>query len=122
MVPAKGGPTWFGTVDLAVVIDGNWHKFAGGFTYYEQPELDDMYPRIGPAEGKGIVYFYGAKFRDDFENADVGCKIGDSIGKGKVVNNGAAIKCVIDDLVLVDEGQALPATVALNSYSWVDSN
>jgi hypothetical protein len=27
----KGGTTYFGNVDLAVVIDGNWHKFAGGF-------------------------------------------------------------------------------------------
>jgi hypothetical protein len=63
-----------------------------------------MYPHIGPSEGKGIVYFYGQKFRDDFELADVGCKIGDVIGKGKVINSGTAIKCTYDDLVLVDEG------------------
>lgn len=31
MVAAKNGPTWFGNVDLAIVIDGNWHKFSGGF-------------------------------------------------------------------------------------------
>lgn len=84
--------------------------------------LDEIYPHIGPSEGKGIVYFYGQKFRDDFELANVGCKIGDTINKGKVINGGTAVKCVIDDLILVDEGQTLPATVALNSYSWVDSN
>jgi len=31
MVKSKNGGTWFGNVDFAVVIDGNWHKFTGGF-------------------------------------------------------------------------------------------
>lgn len=63
-----------------------------------------MYPHIGPSEGKGAIYFYGKNFRDDFELADVGCKIGDAIGKGKVVNSGSAIKCIVEEMALVDEG------------------
>ena len=43
------------------------------------------------------------------------------MSKGKV-QNGNTIKCTIDDLALVDEGFTLPATVSLNSYSWVDTN
>jgi len=31
MVKAKGGDKFFGSVDFAVIIDGNWHKFTGGF-------------------------------------------------------------------------------------------
>ena len=31
MVRAKLGEDFFGNVELAVVIDGNWHKFTGGF-------------------------------------------------------------------------------------------
>jgi len=31
MVKAKKGNDFFGNVDLAIVIDGNWHKFTGGF-------------------------------------------------------------------------------------------
>jgi hypothetical protein len=31
MAKAKGGDKFFGTVEFAVVIDGNWHKFTGGF-------------------------------------------------------------------------------------------
>jgi hypothetical protein len=31
MVRAKQGEDFFGNVELAVVIDGNWHKFTGGF-------------------------------------------------------------------------------------------
>jgi hypothetical protein len=31
MVPAKDGVNTFANVDLSVVIDGNWHKFTGGF-------------------------------------------------------------------------------------------
>jgi hypothetical protein len=86
LVKAKQGPDYFGNVDFAVVIDGNWHKFTGGFQYYPQITLDDMYPHIGPSEGRGIVNFYGRNFRDDFALADIGCKIGDAVGKGKVIN------------------------------------
>lgn len=31
MPKAKQGSSYFGNVDFAVIIDGNWHKFAGGF-------------------------------------------------------------------------------------------
>lgn len=80
-----------------------------------------MFPHIGPSEGKGVIFFYGHGFRDDFALADVGCKIGDSIGKGKVVNQNT-VKCTVEEMTLVDEGYTLPATVALNSYSWTESN
>jgi len=53
--------------------------------------------------------------------ADIGCKVGDSIGKGKVINP-TTIKCSVEEMALVDEGYSLPATVALNSYSWPESN
>lgn len=84
--------------------------------------MDDMYPHIGPSEGEGIIYFYGRNFRDDYELADVQCKVGDYTGKGKVESSGTAIKCVVEEMGLVDEGYSLPATVALNGYSWVESN
>lgn len=35
MIKAKQGPEYFGSVDFAIIIDGNWHKFTGGFQYYE---------------------------------------------------------------------------------------
>jgi len=80
-----------------------------------------MTPHTGPSEGKGVIYFYGRNFRQDFQLADVGCKIGDAIGKG-VVLNPTTIKCTVEEMALVDEGYSLPATVALNSYSWPESN
>lgn len=83
--------------------------------------MDDMYPRVGPSEGRGIIYFYGTGFRDDYSLSDVGCKIGEAVGKGKVINSNT-IKCTVEEMQLVDEGFNLPATVALNSYSWTESN
>lgn len=80
-----------------------------------------MTPHVGPSEGKGIIYFTGRNFREDFALADIGCKVGDAIGKGKVINP-TTIKCSIEEIALVDEGFSLPATVALNSYSWSESN
>lgn len=55
MMKNKNGNSYFGNVDFAVIIDGNWHKFTGGFQYYEQIEMEDIYPKIGPAEGKGVI-------------------------------------------------------------------
>lgn len=80
-----------------------------------------MFPKIGPSEGKGIINFYGRGFRDDYDLSDIGCKIGDSIGKGKVITANH-IKCVVEEMQLVDDGYSLSATLALNSYSWVESN
>ena len=62
-----------------------------------------MTPHIGPSEGKGAIYFYGENFRDDFSLADIGCKIGDAIGKGELINT-TTIKCIVEEIPLVDEG------------------
>jgi hypothetical protein len=51
----------------------------------------------------------------------VGCKIGESIGKGKVIDKNT-INCTVEEMPLVDEDMSLPITVALNSYSWPDTN
>jgi hypothetical protein len=59
--------------------------------------IEDMFPHIGPSEGKGIINFYGVNFRDDFELADIGCKIGDAIGKGKVIAPNH-IKCIVEEM------------------------
>jgi IPT/TIG domain len=83
--------------------------------------IEDMYPKIGPAEGHGVIQFYGSGFREDFQLADIGCKVGEAIGKGKVVDP-HTINCTIEEMSLVDEGFSLPATVALNSYSWPETN
>lgn len=31
MVASKNGNAYFGNVEFSIVIDGNWHKFTGGF-------------------------------------------------------------------------------------------
>jgi len=80
-----------------------------------------MFPHIGPAEGSGIINFYGRNFREDYSLADIGCKIGESIGKGRVVSP-TLIRCTVEEMETVDEGYNLPATIALNSYSWVETN
>jgi len=121
MPKAKQGPNFFGNVDFAVIIDGNWHKFTGGFQYYEQIIIEDIYPKIGPSEGRGIIKFYGSNFREDFLLAEIGCKIGDAVGKGRVVDS-RTINCTVEEMSLVDEGYSLPATVSLNSYSWPETN
>ncbi len=53
--PNKGGPQTHQDVDFALVIDGIWHPFNDGFTYYQQIEVYDVQPKNGPAEGHGVI-------------------------------------------------------------------
>jgi hypothetical protein len=78
-------------------------------------------PKQGPSEGHGEIHIYGDNFRDDFALADIGCMIGESKGKGKVLSSDEIV-CIVEEMDLVDEGQSLPAFVALNSYSWTNQN
>ena len=121
MPPSKHGPKFFGPVDFAVIINGNWHKFVGGFHYYEQITVEDMYPRMGPFEGQGKIHFYGRNFRADFQLADLGCRLGTAVGKGQFVSTQEMI-CIVEEMPLVGENETLPAAAALNSYSWTPAN
>ena len=62
--------------------------------------------------------FTGEDFREDFQGVEIGCKLGDSIGQGELVAANT-IKCVVEEMELVDEGEGLVVHLALNSYSWV---
>lgn len=65
--PADDGEDFFGNVEFAVAANGaTWKYFEGGFQYYKNPIVEDIYPRSGPAQGLGIVNFYGSGFRADF--------------------------------------------------------
>jgi hypothetical protein len=67
----------------------------------------------------GIINFYGDNFRDDYSNAELACKVGDSIGKAVYVSS-KQLKCVVEDLELTNEGEYLPAQISLNNYSWTE--
>lgn len=115
-LPGKD-PLVTGMIKFAMVLDGGYTDF-GGFYYYPQVELYDIQPRNGPAAGKGLIFFFGSKFIDDFPHAELGCKIGESVGKGIRVDGGT-IRCLVESIELVNEGESLPVYVSLNSHSWV---
>lgn len=103
-----------------ILIDGIGHDL-GNFHYYKQIEIDSVNPLIGPNEGMANIYFTGKHFRNDFENAKLGCRIGNTLAFATLVD-GETIKCTISKKIpLVDEGQSLPVSVSLNSYSWAGS-
>jgi len=49
--------------------------------------LVDIYPKQGPAQGVGIINFYGKDFRNDYGLAKLGCRIGDSFGTAEFVSS-----------------------------------
>lgn len=83
--------------------NGNdWHNFIGGFQYYPQPVVEDIYPKQGPNLGLGIINFYGVGFRNDYNLEDLACKIGDSIGVAIYDAEKKIVRCVVNDMPLVN--------------------
>ena len=79
-------------------------------------------PLIAPNIGRGIIYVIGRGFRDDFENAKLACRVGNTIAKANFVDHNT-IRCTLNhELPLVEAGESLLVSVALNSYSWVSSD
>lgn len=108
------------SVPFSVLIDGSKYSF-GNFRYYKQIEIDEVTPLIGPSEGRGAIYIIGKDFRDDFENAKLGCRIGNQLGVAQLVDQ-ETIRCTVaNKLPLVEEGESLLVSAALNSYSWAPS-
>jgi len=88
MPPASQGPDSFGNVEFAVSANGeNWRYSDGGFQYYKNPIVSDIYPKSGPAQGVGIINFYGSGFRSDFPLAELGCRIGNSTGQAVLISD-----------------------------------
>jgi hypothetical protein len=103
-----------------VTIGGNTHDF-GKFTYYKQIEIDGANPQIGPNEGKSHLYINGRFFKS-FPGAKPLCRIGNTKAKANIIDR-ETIQCVLNDKIpLTDEGQYLPVTASLNSYSWAKTD
>lgn len=103
-------------MNFHILIDRSRHDF-GNFHYYKQIEITDVTPLLGPEEG-GAIYVVGSGFRDDFENAKPACRIGNTLETAQLVDS-ENVRCVISNkLPLVEEGESLSVSFALNSYSW----
>ncbi len=81
----------------------------------------DIEPKTGPAHGIGVINFFGTEFRADYALADLECKVGNNIGVAVFVKEGH-MRCVVQDMDQVTEGERLSAQLALNGYSWTQTN
>jgi hypothetical protein len=110
-------PEAIGPVKFGLMFDGSWNEF-GEFYYYKQITFATMAPNFGPNEGYGLITMTGDNFRNDFNGVMIGCRVGEAIGKGFMDEEGV-MKCIVEQMELVDQDEALVVNIALNSYSWV---
>jgi hypothetical protein len=115
------GENDFGSASFAVKLEGIKQGF-GNFHYYRQCVIDDVTPLIAPNDGDGAIYIIGRGFRDDFENSKLGCRIGNTLAKAQLLDSNTVRCTVNNELPLIDEGESLLVTVALNTYSWAASD
>jgi hypothetical protein len=66
------------SIPFSMFVDESEHEF-GDFHYYKQISIDEVTPSIGPQEGRASIYVTGRNFRDDFENAQLGCRVGNTL-------------------------------------------
>jgi hypothetical protein len=108
MKASTKGDSSFESVELSVTINGkDWHDFRQGFQYYEQPVVEDIYPKTGPNIGKAIINFYGRNFRSDFKQAQLACKVGPGYGVAEVLSP-TQMRCRIRDVPLLGPNQTYP--------------
>lgn len=106
---------------FAIKIEGVKYDM-GNIHYYRQPVIDEVVPLIAPNIGRGVIYVIGRGFREDFENAKLACRVGNTIAKAILIDSNT-IRCTLNhELPLVDAGESLLVSVALNSYSWISSD
>ncbi len=116
----KYGDDFFGAVPLEVSLNGiDSHRFEGGFQYYPQINVTDFYPRTGPAKGRGLVKFYGTRFRADFAQAQPACRFGKYIGKAEILNDHEML-CHIPDIDTIN--QTYKGEAALNGQAFVKAS
>jgi hypothetical protein len=117
---ALKGAEFFGSVPLAVNINGfDYYEFPGGFHYYPQIEVEDFYPKMGPAKGHAVIKIYGNKFRGDFDTADPGCRFGNHIGDAEVINSQEML-CHIPQIESINQTYKVEAS--LNKQSFVKAS
>jgi len=120
MPQAANSLNFTGKVDFGISLNGIDKKvYGGGFYYYNQPSVDDIYPRTGPFKGKALIKVFGQGFKNNFAGAVLGCKIGTSYGTGVLINKNE-INCIFNKLTLTDKNATMPFSVALNNYSFTE--
>lgn len=107
-----------GTVDFGISLNGiDWKDFEQGFYYYNQPILNDVYPRNGPANSETLVKVFGSGFKDQFVGADPACKVGSIHAKATVISE-TEMHCQFDSIPSIKNNKSNSISIALNDYSF----
>ena len=131
-MPAKE-KDFTGYVDMGLTLNGiDSNDYKDGFYYYEQPIVDSVYPTSAPSKGEAKIIVHGKKFRDDFRGSNIGCKVNEYYGKGKVKSN-EEMECIFeklpqapDEYIKKDDNTkvkaSFPVQIALNNVSFTEPN
>jgi len=122
MTQSTYGSNFTGAVDFGLTLNGiDWKDFKGGFYYYIQPIVTDIFPQSGPSRGNSKVKVYGEGFRDDFSGKNLGCRVGNSYGEAAYVSS-SEVNCIFKRLPLLEQNTTLNFSFAMNNYSFTPEN
>lgn len=116
--PKKNNYT--GTVEFGVILNGiDINMFNEGFYFYDQPIVNEIFPKYGPSKGKAIVKIFGENFQNNFKNANPSCKIGNYRGHADIKSPNL-LNCEFNHLPLIPVNKTMNFTLALNNYSFTE--
>ena len=87
----------------------------GGFTYYKQPNITSVAPRVFPKTG-ATLQVQVSEAKSDLPNLNATCKIGNTIGKGYLLKGSNLMKCQFWELDFD------PATQSTTQYIQISFN
>ena len=89
--PAWEGPDFNGHADLYYTLDGEkWEQVVPGFTFYQQPEIDEISPKFLSSNG-GRITLKGKNFKENFYDANLTCRVDNTTVPGQYVSESEAV-------------------------------
>jgi len=115
---ATQGDQFHGNVDFYYTLDGErWEPVIQGFTYYQQPEVDQVIPSYIASTG-GTLKVKGSHFRANFYGAEPTCRLNNAYAPVEFISD-TEIRCPFE-AVEFNPDQGLYLQVALNNASFTE--
>lgn len=111
-------------MNLFYTLNGiDFNQVIGGFSYYKQPSVISVTPKIFPKTG-ATLQVQVTDLKSDLANINATCKIGNTIGKGYALKGSTVMKCQFWELDFdpTVQGTSQNIQVSLNGYHFSEPN
>eukprot|EP00331_Platyophrya_macrostoma_P024251 CAMPEP_0176452896 /NCGR_PEP_ID=MMETSP0127-20121128/28863_1 /TAXON_ID=938130 /ORGANISM="Platyophrya macrostoma, Strain WH" /LENGTH=1801 /DNA_ID=CAMNT_0017841547 /DNA_START=33 /DNA_END=5438 /DNA_ORIENTATION=+ len=119
---SKQGANFTGTVTFLYTLNGvDFLQVFGGFSYYKQPSVVSVSPKLLPKSGANAKVQF-TELYGDILNLNATCKVGDTIVLGSMARGSNTIYCHFNDMNVDPSTTSQSIQISLNGYHFTDIN